>query len=115
MNLIQKQKVFSVLSAKLILKAVELGYEVTFGEAWRPPETAKDYARQGKGISNSNHCQRLAIDLNLFKDGQYLSRTEAYTELGEIWEGWTSPEYKCAWGGRFRDGNHFSLEHNGVK
>lgn len=21
----------------------------------------------------------------------------------------------CRWGGRFKDGNHYSLEHNGVK
>jgi len=30
--------------------------------------------------------------------------------LGEYWEGMGG-----SWGGRFSDGNHFSLTHNGVK
>ena len=31
-------------------------------------------------------------------------------ELGEYWE-----SIGGSWGGRFNDGNHYSLEHNGVK
>ena len=58
----------------------------------------------------SNHKVRLALDLNLFKDGRYLSATSDHEPLGEYWE-----SIGGAWGGRFDDGNHYSLEHEGHK
>lgn len=115
MNLISKQKRFSELVALLILKARELGYEVTFGEAWRPPETAAYYEKDGRGISNSLHKIRLAVDINLFKDGRFLQLSEEYKELGEYWESLSTEDCVTHWGGRFNDGNHFSVGHNGVK
>lgn len=115
MNLIQKQKAFSERLAKLILHLVAQGYEVTFGECWRPPETAAIYASQGKGISNSLHSQRLAVDLNLFKDGKLLIHTDEYHEAGSFWECLSTDDCVCSWGGDFGDGNHFSIEHNGIR
>lgn len=91
------------------------GYELTLGEAWRPPETARLYEQQGKGISSSLHCARLAIDLNLFRRGQYLTDTESYRLAGEYWESLSVDGCRHCWGGHFGDGNHFSIEHNGVK
>jgi len=105
----------------LIKRAQDLGYRVTFGEFWRPDFTAKHYEKIGKGSKNSLHRVRLAGDLNLFdRWGVYLTKTEDYRELGEYWEGlsYTTTEnerVECTWGGRFNDGNHFSIEHNGVK
>jgi hypothetical protein len=60
----------------------------------------------------SLHRIRLAVDLNLFKDGKYLKDTDDHQELGEYWE-----SIGGFWGGRFRnaDGNHYSLEHNGMR
>lgn len=110
MTLRQKQSLFVVLVADLIQHATILGYELTFGEAYRSPEEAQRLADLGKGISGSLHTSRLAIDLNLFKDGVYMSSTEAHRPLGEYWE--TLHEL-CRWGGRFRDGNHYSLTHGG--
>lgn len=113
MTLSQKQQKFAQMVALLLQQAKSLGYEVTLGEAYRPPEVAQIYARDGRGISNSLHTSRLAIDLNLFLDGKYLTQTEDYLPLGEWWE-----TQGGAWGGRFQtrpDGNHFSLEHNGVR
>lgn len=110
MTLREKQSLFVLLVAELIFKAQDLGYEVTFGEAYRSPEEAERLAKLGKGIKNSLHTQRLAIDLNLFKDGQYLSSTEAHRVLGEWWE---DQHELCRWGGRFKDGNHYSLAHGG--
>lgn len=107
MTLGQKQRLFAKLLAELILHVYSKGYEVSLGEAWRSPEEA---ARLG--FPNSNHTRRLAVDLNLFRDGRYLHRTEDWQEFGEWWEG---RHPLCRWGGRFRDGNHFSLEHEGVK
>lgn len=96
--------------ADLIVWAYDHGYELTFGEAWRTPEMAALYAKQGKGISRSLHMDRLAIDLNLFKDGKFLTDTEDHRPLGEYWE-----SIGGTWGGRFKDGNHYSLAYGGRK
>lgn len=101
--------------ARLILKAVEMGYEVTLGDAYRSPEEASRFANLGVGITNSLHTVRLAIDLNLFKEGKYLTYTAAYSPLGEWWEKQSTEAYTCCWGGHFKDGNHFSIEHQGVR
>lgn len=112
MTLREKQSMFVRLVANLIRYATDQGYEFTFGEAWRTPEQAKLNAASGKGISNSLHIDRLAIDLNLFKDGKFLSTTEDHRPLGEWWE---KQHPLCAWGGRFNDGNHYSIQHEGRK
>ena len=91
MTLGQRQFKFSHMVALLILHAEQLGYEITFGEAWRP-------------LDPRLHGFRLAIDLNLFKDGQYLMSTESHLPLGEYWE-----SIGGTWGGRFEDGNHYSF------
>ncbi len=67
--------------------------------------------RLGYGHPRSAHKNRLAIDLNLFRDGEYLSATEDHRPLGEWWE---RQHELCRWGGRFDDGNHYSLFHEGV-
>jgi len=107
----QKQSLFARLVADLIYKAIELGYEVTLSEAFRSQEQAAANARSGSGIANSLHCDKLAIDLNLFLGGKYLSSTESHRPLGEWWE---QQHELCRWGGRFSrsDGNHYSLTHN---
>ena len=119
----QLQREFSTLVARLILKANAMGYQLTFGECWRPPETAALYQQQGKGIIQSLHSDRLAIDLNLFKNGVYLITTEDYRPLGEWWEAQSTMDYMLCWGGTFRDSegkpnpdsDHFSLEYGGRK
>jgi hypothetical protein len=113
MKLSDKQQQFTVMIGKLIQFANQRGYGLTFGEAYRTPEQAKLNAQKGTGITSSLHRQRLAVDFNLFINGEYQTCTEAYRELGEYWE-----SLGGAWGGRFKnrpDGNHFSLEHNGVR
>lgn len=113
MTLSEKQQLFVLLIAQLITWANDKGYRLTFGEAYRTPEQAKLNAKSGAGIANSLHTQRLAVDFNLFVNGEYKTKTEDYLPLGEYWE-----SLGGAWGGRFKsrpDGNHFSLEHNGVR
>ena len=112
MTLRQKQSLFAKQAARLILKAYALGYEVTLGEALRTQAQANANAASGVGIANSLHIQKLAIDLNLFRDGRYLSSTESHRPLGEWWE---QQHDLARWGGRFRrpDGNHYSFAHNG--
>lgn len=114
-NLSRKQRLFSIWYARLILRAIEMGYEVTLGETLRPDFTAKHYEELGKGIDNSNHRIKIAGDLNLFRDGQYLSKTEDYRPLGEWWKSQIEPGVTFCWGGDFDDGDHFSFEHQGIR
>lgn len=112
MTLGEKQRLFTRLVGKLIEYAYASGYELTFGDAYRSPAQARQNAQAGKGIVNSLHCERLAIDLNLFIGGVYQTDSAAYKALGEYWET-LGPD--CKWGGRFSrpDGNHFSIAHAG--
>ncbi len=110
-TLLTKQQLFSKMVVKLISFAHLKGYEVTLGDAYRDPRVFGQLGeRKGYGESKSAHKLRLAIDLNIFKDGQYLQSTTDHKELGEYWE-----SIGGAWGGRFEDGNHYSLEHDGIK
>jgi D-alanyl-D-alanine carboxypeptidase len=96
----KKQRLFARMVAELITYAYSLGYEISFGDA---------YATTGH-MPGSLHYVRLAIDLNLFKDGKYLDKSEDHLVLGEYWE-----SKGGTWGGRFKDGNHYSLAHAGKK
>lgn len=116
--LFEKQIQFSRLVARFINDLNDMGYEVTLGEAWRSPETCELYAKEGKGISDSLHSKRLAIDLCLFWQDIYLSETSDYLRAGQLWESYSiSQSLCCSWGGRFShpDGNHFSVEYQGVR
>jgi len=109
----QKQRRFAKAVARLIDKAHELGYEVTLGDAYRDPKAFGALGvRLAYGNAFSCHKVRLAIDLNLFKDGVFLTSTEAHKPLGEWWEA-QFPD--ACWGGRFEDGNHYSITHEGIK
>lgn len=112
MTLREKQSLFAELYARLILQAYTLGYEVALDWVYRPPEVAAYYASIGVGIRSSLHILKLAGDLNIFRDGVWLRSTEDHRPLGEWWE---KQHPLCRWGGRFGDGNHYSLEHEGRK
>lgn len=121
MTLAEKQQKFSLLVARLILWTYGHDYKVTLGEAYRTPEQAAWNARHGSGIKNSLHTEKLAIDLNLFIKNkitgvyEYKDDTESYKLLGDYWK---TLDPDCCWGGDFKgrkDGNHFSLTHNGIK
>ena len=104
---------FAQDAALLIQAAARLGYSVTLGEAWRTPEQALLNSQHGTGIANSLHIYRLAIDLNVFKDGQWIKDGSQFEDLGKWWEGLSSAH---RWGQRFAkpDGNHFSISPDGV-
>ena len=95
MSLRDRQSVFAKRVALLILFAYERGYEVTFGDA---------YAHDGH-IAESFHYKRMAIDLNLFRNGRFLTKTSDHEPLGLFWE-----SIGGTWGGRFDDGNHYSQD-----
>lgn len=113
MTLREARVLFSQLVGQLPRKAQELGLELAFDQLKRPPELAKLYEAQGIGVAKSAHLNGLAVDVVLYRDGKYLSQSVDYAELGAWWK--TLHPY-CRWGGDFtkRDGNHFSLEFEGV-
>jgi hypothetical protein len=95
----KKQVKFTRMIALLISWVYEHeGWEVTFC-----PEHEKH-------MKNSLHYSGLAKDLNLFINGRFMETTEAHRPMGEFWE-----SIGGSWGGRFKDGNHYSLEHAGVR
>ena len=114
MKLSELQSIFAVNVAKLILFINEQGHTCRFGEAWRTPEQAKWNAERGIGIVNSLHCDRLAVDLLLSKDGVWITTREPYIPFGQYWESLNSLN---RWGGDFNnneiedkgdgDPNHF--------
>jgi hypothetical protein len=135
----QKQRRFARRSTALFDYLLSCGYEFTWGETKRSDEQAEINAlgyegrsrlatmirpaftllsekiiNNGKanGIRNSAHQNQLAVDINLFKDGIYLPNTEDHRLFGEWWEK-LGEDHR--WGGRWGDGNHYSIEHNGVK
>src|SRR5471030_537647 len=113
MTLSQKQQQFTQMVGQLITWAFANGYGLTMGETYRTPDQAKLNAKTGAGIANSLHMQRLAIDFNLFIVGIWQTDSKAFLPFGEYWE-----SLGGTWGGPFKtkpDGNHFSLEHNGVR
>lgn len=113
MTLGEKQRLFAKLVPRLIDKAHELGFEVTLGDAFRDP---RSHGKLGEKIAYgepySCHKSKLALDLNLFRDGKYLDKTEDHKPLGEWWE---QQHPMACWGGRFEDGNHYSFTHDGMK
>lgn len=95
--------------ARLILHAEQLGYGLTWGDAYRDPKVfGEEGVSKGYGHPNSNHKRRLAVDFNLFKDGAYVQEDGPYEELHKYWRsiGGCSID---------NDLNHFSIEYKGMK
>lgn len=114
MKLGQKQAKFTVDIASLIIFAAGKGWELRF----QPEHCHHKH--------NSNHFRALAKDFNLFVDGAWIKNSDApeWIELGKYWKSLSTEEATNCWGGdfdldgdgrKFDDGNHFSIEHEGMK
>ena len=111
MTLRQARCAFTAALGALIAWALTQGYEVALGEGM-DRVTLKDPTSDH--MPKSLHNIGLAQDLDLYKDGVWLSKTEDHTPLGEWWEAYgTQHNLPLAWGGRFKDGNHYSLAWGG--
>ena len=134
----RKQSLFAALQPLIILHArARLNLELRLFEFQRSEQVARwnaehcrtckqhrgfglhqAAARHGHkfraiGIVRSLHRIRLAGDYGLFTAaGEYLTRTPEYEPLGLYYEGLHPLAY---WGGRFQDGNHLSIRHQGRK
>lgn len=113
MRLGEKQELFSVLIAQHMLWLHKKGYQIRCGDFFRDERVhGKVGEKESYSAAYSMHKSKCAADLNLFKDGKYLTKTKDHLESGQKWE---SRHPLCAWGGRWQDGNHYSLEHEGRK
>lgn len=111
MRLGEKQRFFAKCLQELLRYIHEdLGYEVTFGEAWRTTYQQTKYMADGKSWTmNSRHLVRCAVDLNLFINGRYMTNHDDYIPLGEYWK---TLDPNCIWGGDWsvRDSSHFEVQ-----
>jgi hypothetical protein len=97
-ELSEKRKLFTSLIPRLIDKMIADGFEPCLGKDGLPH------------MKNSLHFEGLAVDIDLFKSDVYLSNTADHQPFGEYWE---SLSVSCRWGGRFKDGNHYSVTYLG--
>jgi len=103
MSLGDKRRRMSKMLSLLEGYANLLGYEIAY-------DFLKRCGDCPIGHETSLHKIGLAVDINLYKDGRYLETTDDHRELGEFWE-----HIGGAWGGRFNDGNHYSISHMGMR
>lgn len=88
MKLKEQQAAFALDVSKLIKYIFDSSHSVTFADAYRSPEMAEIYAKDGRWTKDSQHCKRLAIDLNLFDfEGNCLTDKKSHEEFGIYWEG----------------------------
>lgn len=109
MTLRQARCLYTRALATLILRASDYGFDIAFDEV-TDRITTKDPTTDH--MPGSVHELGLAADLLLYRDGVYLTKTEDYTSLGELWERMgIELGLPLVWGGRFThpDGNHFSM------
>jgi hypothetical protein len=118
MPLGKRQELFMECLAQFLPWLLANGYKIRGGELQRDPRIAAMNAAAGTGISSSVHIDKLAIDLNLFRNGVFLDKTEDHAAAGAKWK---SLHPLCRWGGDFKDsrgrpkpdGNHYSVTYAG--
>lgn len=104
MSLREKQSIFAINISKLIIWAYDNGYEITTGEAYRTKSQQLLYFMGYKLLvvgsalklaktshksrtMNSKHLKKLAMDLNVFKDGRLLDSNDKklFKPLADYW------------------------------
>lgn len=99
MTLGEKRRQFTLAISILVVWANREGYGLSYDDVKATTGHKK----------NSMHYSGLAADLNLYfydeatKNWVYQTTTKAHTKIGEEWE-----RMGNSWGGRFKDGNHYS-------
>ncbi len=107
MSLGNTQREFSRDIVYLKLHMLAMGYEFTEGDAYRDPRVHGVWGKKTSYSSaDSLHKLRLAVDINLFLNGRYLTETKDHKEFGDYWK---ALHANNVWGGDFKrkDGNHY--------
>ena len=115
-SLREKRELLTWGLGKLIEKVFDTeGYTCAADQLKRTEAEAAANAAKGSGIRRSLHLVGLAIDLNLYLGGHFLEASGDHKPFGDYWKT-LHPLFR--WGGDFKpkaDGNHYSVEHEGVK
>ena len=101
MSLGTEQERFSLMVAKLITYAYTLGYKIRLGEGYNAAGTGH--------MKGSTRYVKLAIDINLFKDGVYLTDGADHSILHDYWDSLGGAERIA------KDLNHYSIAWQGVR
>ena len=103
MSLRQHQEPFLQDVSKLIVFIFSNGFSATGGELLRSDEMQNLYYETGRSNIKSGgyHQKKLAIDLNIFKDGVYLDKKTDKPILKPIADFWCSLNPLNRWGGDF--------------
>jgi hypothetical protein len=114
MTLGEKQEKFAVALAKLILWLDERGYRVRVGDVHRARSVFGEFGvkKAGSyGAAKSVHKLKLAADLNIFYEGEWLNKGNEgiWIEAHEYWMTLGGAEAVP------NDPNHFSFEHWGCR
>ena len=107
MSLRMEQSAFAKDTVKLYVFIENNGAEFTYGEAQRTIDQQEIYVKSGKSKTmKSYHLQKLAVDLNIFKDGIWFQKKDELQVYGDFWE---SLNPLNQWGGNwsFYDAPHF--------
>ena len=120
MELGEKQELFSVCLAKLILYIDSQGWKARLGDGCILPER-KIYVNgatvRGQDRVHMNpgcHYYLLAQDINLFVDGEWIT-DGGDPKWGLLADFWRNLDPLCTPGYDFGDSNHFSIGHNGKR
>lgn len=105
----QKQAIFALNLARLILRAHELDIYTAIAELYRTPERQAYLAKTGKSLTlRSKHLHGLAADLLIVEASTIILNDDPrYETLGQLWEALGG-----TWGGRWKalaDIYHFEL------
>ena len=107
---VDRQQTFTLNVSRLIQFIFATGHKCTFGETYRTPLQAALYHKQGIGSLDSNHCHRLAIDLNIFDEKNvYLHDAKDYKEFAEFWIK-LNPFNEAGYYWKMKDANHFEMD-----
>jgi hypothetical protein len=89
----KKQEEFSRALVLLLMYMHSEGFQTRLGDT---------YPGKFEHAPGGKHPLGLAIDINLFRDGVYLTKTEDHEKFGKFWVALGG-----IWGGDWEDGNHY--------
>lgn len=114
MSLVVEQNAFLADVARLLAFAQSTGWQVTMGEGFRTAEQQAIYVKTGRSQATvSQHQKRLAVDLNFFRNGAWITGPNAKEILKSIGDFWESLSPQNRWGGNFHtlvDTPHFERD-----
>jgi hypothetical protein len=107
MSMVDEQFAFLLDVAKTIQYAASLGLKVTAGEMYRTAEQQAIYVKTGRSKTmKSKHLERLAVDLNYFKDGKLNYECKEVQDVGRYWEALNSKNSAGMFWKSFKDCPH---------